>query len=72
MVVEDYYTLNWFHDQNHGLPSSGIGIRTNNNYYILDEIVLRDCDVYSVLEAFFQKYNNHKNRDILIWGDSYG
>lgn len=71
-VVEDNFTLHWFHDQNYNPLSSGIGIKSKNDYYILDEFVLENSDAYKLMQEFLHRYKNHKNKNIFIQGDRYG
>lgn len=72
LEIKEDYTLHQFHDQNYRPLSSGLGIKSKNNYYILDEFILDKSDAYKLMEEFLHRYNNHKNKNIFIQGDRYG
>lgn len=76
-IVHDYIRpheqLMWFHDFNFTPLSSGIGVRReNDNFYILDEIVLTSAIARQSALEFVTRYEKHRNRNIIIYGDSSG
>lgn len=64
--------LMWMHDQNYTPLSSAIGVRRDNKLYLLDEIVLTSAVSKQSALEFIEKYENHKNRHVLIYGDPAG
>lgn len=73
-AIEPHEQLLWMHDQNFTPLSSAIGVRRNDgrDLYLLDEIVLTSAvSTQSALE-FVEKYKDHKNRTVLLYGDPAG
>lgn len=64
--------LMWMHDQNYTPLSSSIGVRRNDDLYLLDEIVLISAVSRESAEEFCEKYRNHQNKKVLIYGDPAG
>jgi hypothetical protein len=64
--------LMWMHDQNYTPLSSSIGVRRNDDLYLLDEIVLISAVSRESAEEFCEKYKNHQNKKVLIYGDPAG
>lgn len=65
--------LLWFHDFNFTPLSSGIGVRRNgNDLYCLDEIVLTSAVSRQSALEFVEKYKDHQNRKVIIYGDPAG
>lgn len=64
--------LMWMHDQNYTPLSSAIGVRRDNNLYLLDEIVLTSAVSKQSALEFVEKFANHKNKHVLIYGDPAG
>lgn len=64
--------LMWMHDQNYTPLSSSIGVRRGESLYLLDEIVLISAVSRQSAEEFVEKYENHKNKHVLIYGDPAG
>lgn len=84
-IYEDYSTANhtketirpheqlmWMHDQNFTPLSSAVGVRRDNALYLLDEIVLTSAVSKQSAMEFVEKYKDHKNRKVLIYGDPAG
>lgn len=84
-IYEDYSALNyttetikpheqlcWMHDQNYTPLSSAIGVRRGNDLYLLDEIVLEGAVSRQSAEEFVDKYKDHKNKHVIIYGDPAG
>lgn len=67
--------LCWMHDQNYTPLSSAIGVRRgkdNNDLYLLDEIILTSAVSRQSAEEFVEKYKDHENKHVLIYGDPAG
>lgn len=86
-IYEDYSELNytnekiqpheqlcWMHDQNFTPLSSAIGVRRNDgkDLYLLDEIVLISAVSRQSAVEFCEKYKDHKNKTVRIYGDPAG
>lgn len=72
-TIKEHEQLLWFHDFNYTPLSSGIGvIRDKNDFYILDEIVLTSAVASQSALEFIEKYKNHKNKNVIIFGDPAG
>lgn len=72
-VIEPHEQLLWMHDQNYTPLSSAIGVRRNgNDLYLLDEIVLTSAVSKQAALEFVEKYKDHKNKHVLIYGDPAG
>ncbi|WP_122593265.1 terminase large subunit domain-containing protein [Pseudomonas viridiflava] len=72
--IEPHEQLMWMHDQNFTPLSSAIGVRRNNgkDLYLLDEIVLTSAISRQSAIEFVEKYKDHKNKHVLIYGDPAG
>lgn len=65
--------LLWFHDFNYVPLSSGIGVRRYGaDLYILDEIILTSAVARQSALEFVDRYKEHRNRNILLFGDPAG
>jgi hypothetical protein len=62
----------WMHDQNYTPLSSAIGVRRGNNLYLLDEIVLTSAVSKQSAMEFVEKFKDHGNKHVLIYGDPAG
>lgn len=71
-TIKPHEQLMWMHDQNFTPLSSAIGIRDNNALYLLDEIVLESAISKQSAMEFVERYANHQNKHILIYGDPAG
>jgi hypothetical protein len=84
-IYEDYSKLNhtfkeiqpheqllWMHDQNFTPLSSAIAVIRENNIYILDEIVLTSAISKQSAQEFCDKYKDHENKNVIIYGDPAG
>lgn len=74
-VIEPHEQLLWMHDQNYTPLSSAIGVRRGSNrehLYLLDEIVLTSAISRQSAIEFVDKYKDHKNKHVLIYGDPAG
>lgn len=64
--------LVWYHDFNYTPLSSGIGVRRGNSVYLLEEIILTSAIARQSAMEFVERYKNHKNRSVIIYGDPAG
>lgn len=72
-TIKPHEQLLWFHDFNFTPLSSGIGVRRNgNDLYCLDEIVLTSAVSRQSALEFVEKFKNHQNRKVVIYGDPAG
>jgi len=71
-TIKDHEQLMWAHDQNFTPLSSSISVLRDNKIYILDEIVLTSAVSTQSAIEFVEKFKNHKNRTVLIYGDPAG
>jgi len=71
-VIQPHEQLMWMHDQNYTPLSSAIGVRRDNALYLLDEIVLTSAVSKQSAIEFVEKYKDHQNKDVIIYGDPAG
>lgn len=71
-TIEPHEQLMWMHDQNYTPLSSAIGVRRGGDLYLLDEIVLTSAVSRQSAEEFIEKYKDHHNKHVLIYGDPAG
>ena len=71
-TIQPHEQLMWMHDQNYTPLSSAIGVRDGNDLYLLDEIVLTSAISKQSALEFVEKFKDHKNRKVLIYGDPAG
>jgi len=71
-TIKPHEQLMWMHDQNYTPLSSSIGVRRGNDLYLLDEIVLISAISKQSALEFCDKYKDHKNKKVLIYGDPAG
>ena len=73
-AIEPQEQLMWMHDQNFTPLSSAIGVRRNDgkDLYLLDEIVLISAVSKQSAAEFVDKFKDHKNKHVLIYGDPAG
>lgn len=70
--IEPHEQLMWMHDQNYTPLSSAVGVRRDNALYLLDEIVLTSAVSKQSAAEFVEKFRDHKNKHVLIYGDPAG
>lgn len=81
--IEPHEQLMWMHDQNFTPLSSAIGVRRGpkgpngqylhtNDLYLLDEIVLTSAVSKQSALEFVEKFKDHRNKHVLIYGDPAG
>lgn len=71
-TIKPHEQLMWHHDFNFTPMSSGIGVRRGQALYVLDEIVLTSAISRQSAIEFVERYKNHKNRQLLLYGDPAG
>lgn len=71
-TIKPHEQLMWHHDFNYTPMSSGIGVRRGDDFYILDEIVLQSAVARQSALEFVEKFKNHKNRTVVVYGDPAG
>lgn len=71
-TIEPHEQLMWMHDQNFTPLSSSIGVKRNNDLYLLDEIILISAVSRQSALEFVERYRDHKNKHVLIYGDPAG
>ncbi|WKN20824.1 terminase large subunit domain-containing protein [Azotobacter vinelandii] len=70
--IEPHEQLLWMHDQNFTPLSSAIGVRRGDDLYLLDEIVLTSAVSKQSALEFVEKFKDHQNKHVLIYGDPAG
>ena len=70
--IESHELLHWMHDQNFTPLSSAIGVIRAGKLYLLDEIVLESAISRQSAEEFVERYKNHENKQVYIYGDPAG
>lgn len=70
--VKEHEAIHWTHDQNFTPLSSAIVVIRNGNPYFVDEIVLESAVSRQSAEEFVEKYKDHKNKLVYIYGDPAG
>lgn len=73
-TIQPHERLLWAHDQNFTPLSSSIGVWRNDRKHLmwLDEIVLTSAVSKQSASEFVEKYRNHKNRHVMLYGDPAG
>jgi hypothetical protein len=71
-TIQPHEQLMWMHDQNFTPLSSAVGVRRDNSLYLLDEIVLTSAVSKQSALEFVEKYKDHQNRKLMIYGDPAG
>lgn len=70
--IEPHEQLLWHHDFNYTPMSSGIAVKRGDEFYILDEIVLTSATTLESAIEFVERYKDHENRKVIIYGDPAG
>ena len=71
-TIEPHEQLIWMHDQNYTPLSSAIGVRDKDDIYLLDEIVLTSAVSKQSAMEFVERYKDHLNKHVIIYGDPAG
>ncbi len=70
--IQEHEQLLWMHDQNFTPLSSAVGVKRGESLYLLDEIVLTSAVSKQSAIEFVDKFKDHKNKHVLIYGDPAG
>jgi hypothetical protein len=71
-AIAPHEALHWTHDQNFTPLSSAIAVIRNGIPLFLDEIVLESAISEQSAEEFIEKYANHQNKMVYVYGDPAG
>jgi len=71
-TIEPHEQLWWMHDQNYTPLSSAVGVNREGSLYLLDEIVLTSAVSRQSAMEFVEKFKDHKNKNVFIYGDPAG
>lgn len=71
-TIRGHEQLLWYHDFNYTPLSSGIGVRRGDSWYLLEEIILTSAVARQSAMEFVQRYRDHYNKQVLIYGDPAG
>lgn len=78
-TIAPHEQLLWMHDQNFTPLSSAVGVRRArepggklDDLYLLDEIVLTSAVSKQSAVEFVEKFKDHQNRHVIIYGDPAG
>ena len=71
-VIKEHEQLLWHHDFNYTPMSSAIAVMRDGDYYILDEIILTSAVTEQSAIEFCERYKNHKNKHVILYGDPAG
>ena len=70
--IKPHEQLHWMHDQNYTPLSSAIAVIREAKAYLLDEIVLISAVSKQSAIEFVEKFKNHQNKNVIIYGDPAG
>jgi hypothetical protein len=71
-TIKSHEQLLWYHDFNYTPMSNGIGVRREDNIFMLDEIILTSAVARQSALEFVERYKDHKNKNVIIYGDPAG
>lgn len=71
-IIEPHEQLLWYHDFNFTPLSSGIGVKRDNNVYLLEEIILTSAVARQSALEFVDRFKDHQNKNVIIYGDPSG
>ncbi len=71
-TIQKHEQLLWYHDFNFTPLSSGIGVRRGDDVYLLEEIILTSAVARQSAMEFVERYKNHDNKHVIIYGDPAG
>ena len=71
-VIQPHEELLWSHDQNYTPLSSCIAVKRGGDLYLLDEIVLTSAVSRQSALEFVDKFKDHHNKRVAIYGDPAG
>lgn len=70
--IKPHEQLCWMHDFNYTPMSSAIGVIRERQILLLDEIILASAEARQSALEFVERYKEHRNRHVLIYGDPSG
>lgn len=70
--IEPHERLHWAHDQNFTPLSSCISVQRGDDVFVCDEIVLTSAISKQSALEFVERYKNHDNKFVYIYGDPAG
>jgi hypothetical protein len=70
--IQPHEQLLWHHDFNFTPLSSGIAVRRGDAVYLLEEIILISAVARQSALEFVERFKNHQNRHVIIYGDPAG
>lgn len=71
-VIEEHEQLLWMHDFNYTPMSSAVGVKRDGALHLLDEIILTSAVARQTALEFTDKYKDHKNKHVMLYGDPAG
>lgn len=71
-TIMEHEALYWMHDQNYSPLSSAVAVVRGGVPYVLDEIVLESAVSRQSAEEFVDKFKEHKNKTVYVYGDPAG
>ncbi len=71
-TIKPHEQLLLYCDFNYTPMSSGIGVRREDAIYMLDEIILTSAIARQTAEEFVERYKDHDNKNVIIYGDPAG
>ena len=71
-AVQPHEQLCWYHDFNYTPMSSGVGVIREGKVYCLEEIILTSAVARQSAMEFVDRYKDHKNKRVMIYGDPSG
>lgn len=71
-TIQPHESLHWMHDQNFTPLSSSVAVIRGDDVYILDEIVLISAVSKQSAKEFVEKFKDHQNKHVFIYGDPAG
>lgn len=71
-AIQPHEVLMWAHDQNFTPLSSCVAVKREDKIFILDEIVLTSAVSKQSALEFVEKFKDHQNKTVHIYGDPAG
>jgi hypothetical protein len=70
--LQPHEAIHWMHDQNFTPLSSAIAVVRGGVPYFVDEIVLESAISRQSAEEFVEKFKDHQNKTVFVYGDPSG
>jgi hypothetical protein len=70
--LQRHEPIAWMHDFNYTPLSSAIGAVRGGSLYLMDEIVLESAVARQAAEEFAERYKDHENKTVTVYGDPAG